>query len=103
MLCNFCHTENEDVRLFCSHCGKALSSIRHVCGYINKEKDLYCGGCGKELKENREIKLEKIDDIFGEKFSDVDIEELMKEENIPLRQKGGAISQDEIDKVFKKS
>jgi transcription elongation factor Elf1 len=103
MICNSCHTENEEYRLFCLHCGKALTSIRHFCGYINNEKDLYCGGCGQSLKISQDSKLEKIDELAVEKFSDDDIEEIIKEENLHLKPKTVVMSQGEIDKLFKKS
>jgi transcription elongation factor Elf1 len=103
MICNSCHTENEEYRLFCAHCGKALASIRHVCSFINNEKDLYCGGCGQPLKVNQDVKAEKIDELSVEKFSDDDIEEIIKEENLHSKPKTVVMSQGEIDKLFKKS
>jgi len=103
MICNSCHTENEEYRLFCLHCGKALASIRHVCSFINNEKDLYCGGCGQLLKNNQDVKAEKTDELSVEKFSGDDIEEIIKEENLHTKPKAVAMPQDEIDKLFKKS
>jgi transcription elongation factor Elf1 len=103
MICNSCHTENKEYRLFCSNCGKALSTTRHLCGFINETGDLYCGGCGLQIKANKEEISEKMDEIFSEKFSSDDIEEILREENLLNKPKTTIMSQDEIDKLFKKS
>jgi hypothetical protein len=103
MICNSCHTENEEYRLFCLHCGKALASARHFCGFVNDEKDLYCGGCGQLLKVSQDVKDEKNEELSVEKFSDDEIEEIIREENLHIKPKAVALSQDEIDKLFKKS
>lgn len=103
MICNSCHTENLEYRLFCSNCGKALPTTRHFCGYINDSKGLYCGGCGQQIKSYKEESSEKMEEIFGEKFSPEDIEEILSEENLLIKPKTVVMSQDEIDKLFKKS
>ncbi len=103
MICNSCHTENKEYRLFCSNCGKALSTTRHQCGFINETRDLFCGGCGQQTKANKEESSEKLEEMFIEKFSPEDIEEILKEENLLIKPKTIVVSQNEIDKLFKKS
>jgi hypothetical protein len=103
MICKACHTDNDGFRLYCSHCGKILDSSRHQCGFINHESDTYCGGCGKNLKSEVDVKNKIVEDTYGEKFSDAEIEELLREENINTKPKNAIMSQNEIDNFFKKS
>lgn len=103
MICNSCHTENKEYRLFCSNCGKALSTTRHLCGFINETSNLYCGGCGQKIKVHKEESSEKIEEMFGEKFSPEDMAEILSEENLLIKPKTIVMSQTEIDKLFKKS
>ncbi len=99
MICTMCHTENGDYRLFCSHCGKEMVSKRHLCGFINRGNDLYCGGCGNALviedNPNKEI------GISAEKITESELNEILNGEKMSPVQKSVALSQSEIDSLFK--
>jgi uncharacterized membrane protein YvbJ len=99
MICTACHTENSEHRLFCTQCGKKLTSKRHQCGFINADNDLYCGGCGIPMMSEENLDEEAI--VWGEKITENDLNEILNEENMSSVQKSTPLSQVEIDLLFK--
>lgn len=106
MKCNVCKTDNESYRIFCSNCGEILPVKRHICGFINLETDKYCGGCGaslieSELDSSQFIEHKSQGDYFSEIFSEKDIQNILIENSEQFVSRKLALSQVEIEKLFK--
>lgn len=106
MICKVCKAENESQRIFCGNCGEVLPAKRHTCGFINQETDKYCGGCGipllnTELDNNKFIEQKNQGEQFIETFSEIDIQNILMESSEKFVSKQSALSQEEIEKLFK--
>ena len=55
IVCNNCHTENEEDAVFCKQCGKRLDGkvVCPDCGKLTPEDGCFCQNCGADLR-NRE-------------------------------------------------
>ena len=117
MRCTECVTENLPGRRYCGQCGKPLLFSCGHCGYGNRLEDHFCGGCGRGLDAERETSGDKQETIsrvdrdrkpgVQQGFSKGQLEELLKVKGESQEKKDikedpkRAISQDEIDRLFK--
>lgn len=50
-VCEFCGAAQTKTNLFCTNCGKEISSRCPQCGQALGKNDSYCGKCGRKIRE----------------------------------------------------
>ena len=112
--CNSCGTINRDERRFCNQCGTSLGRVCECCAFFNFRDELFCGGCGLPLKSTAETSarapvktavpaaVTRPSDrtvLISKEIKNV-LQEISSKKDVVDGTK--AVSQSEIDQLFKK-